>query len=531
MVDAAAEALAQGTMTDDDQPRVLAIYYNFPHRYARPMYSAREILAGPRCDTAYEDGRMVTLNVPRGPNALADILARIPEDQQPEVIVVNIDSSLLATVYGLAASPGRKVLMVGDSHHGDRMALRRILGAVEDEPYDHVMTTFTKHHSHWFAKAGLPRPTWAPLPHIRIQDRPPCLRDDAGLDHDVLFLGRVGGAWHQFRNHAVAALETAGIDITAKLVDFSDMPDHFLKARISLNISLNGDLNQRIFEVLAAGGFLLTDRLAPEAGLEDLFTDGEHLAIYDGLEDLVDKVRHYLAHPTERERIRRAGQQRVLETLSADHKRRIFRATLRGTAPVPPFAVTDARTEDTYPGWRGDLGQYEVLQDLHCTGRVVVHAPHGLPTRWRDAIRDLPRLRVVESTAAPADLTTLDRQVLALPGGLDDRALCRSLATFPAPTVMITDGGGGDTRLTGLGYAPMADHGGCYETDQPAALVGACLKHGLVEEAQRRACALLPTVTDWQICVAWSKVAADSGLSEMRQAALARLRDLRSRGR
>jgi spore maturation protein CgeB len=43
------------------------------------------------------------------------------------------------------------------------------------------------------------------------------------------------------------------------------------------------------------------------------------IAVYRSLDELVEKVRYYLEHPEERERISRNGRQIVLESLTYDH--------------------------------------------------------------------------------------------------------------------------------------------------------------------------------------------------------------------
>jgi len=60
----------------------------------------------------------------------------------------------------------------------------------------------------------------------------------------------------------------------------------------------------RVFEVLACGGFLITDR---QRDVFDLFVDGVHLVGFDDAEDLRSKVRHYLDRPEERQAIAARG--------------------------------------------------------------------------------------------------------------------------------------------------------------------------------------------------------------------------------
>ena len=73
----------------------------------------------------------------------------------------------------------------------------------------------------------------------------------------------------------------------------------YADSHITLNISLNGDLNLRVFEALAAGGFLLTDELGEDSGLSRLFEAGRHLDTWRTPGELIEKIRHYLAHPDE----------------------------------------------------------------------------------------------------------------------------------------------------------------------------------------------------------------------------------------
>jgi spore maturation protein CgeB len=67
--------------------------------------------------------------------------------------------------------------------------------------------------------------------------------------------------------------------------------------------------NMRTMEVPASGAFLLTQRTHEQA--MDLFKEGESIACFSSPSDLCYKVKFYLEHKVERERIRRAGAQAV----------------------------------------------------------------------------------------------------------------------------------------------------------------------------------------------------------------------------
>jgi len=64
----------------------------------------------------------------------------------------------------------------------------------------------------------------------------------------------------------------------------------------------------RTFETLGCGTFLLTD---DSGNVLDLFEDGRHLCVYSSYEDCLLKIKHYLEHRDERERIAALGHDLV----------------------------------------------------------------------------------------------------------------------------------------------------------------------------------------------------------------------------
>jgi spore maturation protein CgeB len=70
----------------------------------------------------------------------------------------------------------------------------------------------------------------------------------------------------------------------------------------------NDIVTMRVFDVLACGGFILAER---SDALADLFALGVEIECYETLDELVEKVRYYLAHPAEAHAIAARGQQAV----------------------------------------------------------------------------------------------------------------------------------------------------------------------------------------------------------------------------
>lgn len=97
-------------------------------------------------------------------------------------------------------------------------------------------------------------------------------------------------------------------------VDYqTEMSEIFHDSKINLNITspnIESGIPLRVWDILSAGGFLLTD-YRPE--YDGLLKDGRDMVVFDGLEDLSRKVDYYLAHEEERCQIAENGYKQVLQ--------------------------------------------------------------------------------------------------------------------------------------------------------------------------------------------------------------------------
>lgn len=83
-------------------------------------------------------------------------------------------------------------------------------------------------------------------------------------------------------------------------------------AKININNTLHcieTGACQRVFEVMAAGGFLISNY---QKELEELFVPGKEIVLYRNEEELLQLVEYYLTHDEERREIARNGQRKVL---------------------------------------------------------------------------------------------------------------------------------------------------------------------------------------------------------------------------
>jgi spore maturation protein CgeB len=108
--------------------------------------------------------------------------------------------------------------------------------------------------------------------------------------------------------------------LASRLDYYQDLPRFYPGVKVNLNCTsrqMKSAVNQRVFDVPACGGFVLTDR---QAGLEKLFAPGKEVAVFDHPEEIPDLVRHYLANKSQRRRLTRAARKRVLAEHTYEHR-------------------------------------------------------------------------------------------------------------------------------------------------------------------------------------------------------------------
>lgn len=101
------------------------------------------------------------------------------------------------------------------------------------------------------------------------------------------------------------------VDCRGGVNTLTEMPKVFQASRINLNMTMRPietGLSQRIWDVLACGGFLLTNY---QAEIPDYFEIGKDLETYESMEELEEKVQYYLTHEEERMEIAINGYEKT----------------------------------------------------------------------------------------------------------------------------------------------------------------------------------------------------------------------------
>jgi Uncharacterized protein conserved in bacteria len=101
---------------------------------------------------------------------------------------------------------------------------------------------------------------------------------------------------------------------------YEELPDFYLQSDVNFNctsVQMKGAVNQRVFDVPAAGAFLLTDS---RAQLARMFEPGREVAVFERPEEAPELLARYLADAPARRRMAEAGRARVLAEHTYVHR-------------------------------------------------------------------------------------------------------------------------------------------------------------------------------------------------------------------
>lgn len=166
----------------------------------------------------------------------------------------------------------------------------------------------------FFAAAGHPRVSLLPCAADPEVFRPFAVP----RTHEVAFVGNVSGAHGERRALLEQLAGRYGLLIQSAY--FEQCAIAFNQASVVFNRSINGDLNMRVFEAMASGAVLLTDRLPAATGLEAFFRAGEELLVYEDAASMLEALRGALAAPERLERMRASARRAVLEGHTYRHR-------------------------------------------------------------------------------------------------------------------------------------------------------------------------------------------------------------------
>ncbi len=363
---------------------------------APPRLADDQVICGPDWpDSRDANGRWVSLRTPVGQYDLSKVAARLPGDQQPDVVVCLVDASRRNLPRGLGVFKCPRVLLIADTHHL-QSPLLGMLGYATSEPYSRNVILYDRHHAGVFRSAGVKNLYWFPgltFPHGDETVR--SARKTSRVER-IAFVGQAGGL-HPRRSRLLASMQDRGLPLVQQPLPQARALAFYGESAVGFNASLNGDLNLRIFEILAAGAALVTDRLAAASGLDELLGNGREYVGYSSAEDLGEAVAGLLASPAARRSLSAAGAAWFDARFGEAHRRNGFSALAFDGRPFPGCDLPSSAVRVVFPGdlprLLKSVAVYEGLQELHRIQETVsIEIGDGVPADVAALGATLPRI-------------------------------------------------------------------------------------------------------------------------------------------
>ena len=142
------------------------------------------------------------------------------------------------------------------------------------------------------------------------------------LPYNPLIVGDEG--WHKL-------LPNDGWRYLASLDYYNDLPAFYPMSKIAFNCTsrqMKGAVNQRVFDVPASGGFVLTDY---REQMEDLFEPGREIISFSEVSEIGEMLEKWLADNVGRAEITAAARRRILAEHTYEHRLSLLLEKMRQT--------------------------------------------------------------------------------------------------------------------------------------------------------------------------------------------------------
>lgn len=323
------------------------------------MVGADQIFLSP--DEKYPDN-VRTFRIPAGAPSMDEIYRMYPHlPRNPSLVFIKTDALARNFVRDVSRLGCPSIVSVADTHHLHR-PLETIIGYLQSEDFTLISAENDRHHLKWLSRHGFNNLCWLPNLALSPEIRPS--RSAHGKQMATCFVGSLG----RFHPYRVAVIEFLAKNISSLHVGSASQKAAtaaYNSYNISLNVSLNSDLNWRFFEILGAGGFLLTDRLPSASGIDMLFSEGKHYEAFASDSELLEKIDFYTRHPEEAARIAQNGQQRYLTTCQPKLLRKEMLSRLFMGRENKHFSYIPKHEGPLQAETNFLLRPYQALQELH----------------------------------------------------------------------------------------------------------------------------------------------------------------------
>jgi len=313
------------------------------------------------------NGKYKYMNTPGGTFDCQQVFAKVRPQDQPDTILVHTDGGAQCAPINLPDNCV-KVLLIGGATHFGKDPLQKMVQYVHAEKFDAIFV-WNRHNAHFFTELGFSNVYWMPGLTFAV----PTIVQSKEKKHDLCFFGQLG-KYHPRRVRIIKALSDKNIKIAGGKLPRRDSLELVSQSRLSLNISLNGEFNMRVFESTQNGALLFNDELSEFSGLQLFYKNDDSIVSFANVEDLIEKLNYYSKHPQDAKRIAEKGQSITNRQFSFSARRDAFYALLNNGETQEAFRLINeprckiqASSPQNKNATLRRIQIYELAQEIHRT--------------------------------------------------------------------------------------------------------------------------------------------------------------------
>lgn len=378
-----------------------------PQPVGPPRLGPSQVDAGPRYRSEQVSGRFLSLHAPHGDYDAVRIVARLPAEQAPSAIVCIASRDGRDLPRNLKGFPCPRILILAE-YPSDLEAWRRLAAYADAEGFDRVVLAQSRRPARFLRQSGLPGLAWFPGLLFPFSDGEVAAARRAERSPRIVYADLLDSLSSRRTRLAASLLSALGAAFEPRRLGPRAALDFFGASLGVFHATAGEEFSPRIFEALASGAVLITDRLDRESGADVLWQHERELFAYSGDQDLVDIARRCVKCPAEARRIGDAGARWFDTVLGQSRRQTAFEDLVFNGRCLPEFELTAPSTGiQTGTGLDFDHSDPEGQDPV---GRQVAVARNqtgaGDPAAAIDAIRDLERRnpRSIEPVLALAEV-------------------------------------------------------------------------------------------------------------------------------
>lgn len=380
-------------------PTVMVLWHCPPIPYTPPILHPQQWLGVPQKylvgSPFHQTERVFPL-----PSGNFDLVSLLSEHDipSPDWLFVCLDATTPFFARNIESAARCRLLCLGDTHHLPS-PLSRMLPYAASEPWNGIIFTNNIRHSHWFREVTDAEHFFEPAMFaldFRLE-KSPFVADRRAK---AMFYGQMGQC-HPRRIRLMTPLLDSNL-IAHVSGSPAELATRMSSAAACVNVTLNSDLNARVFEIAQTGTLQIIDNISVENGMGAVLINGHNCLAFSNIAELSsflrdgDQMRNLAANlgsTLRREWLTHWGIHRI--RWRVEKSMRIGHPSFLSPIPNPRLCSS----YDKAPlDWR--LAVYEFFLEVHRQEEeveVLVEGKFG--ECYKNDFSDLPRLSVVNREA------------------------------------------------------------------------------------------------------------------------------------